>query len=152
VIELIEQADVLPAASVAVAWKVVDESSATETESPGKKKLAAEPVPAIEPEQSELVYRFTVEPPSAEPLTSGELSFAGESGSVSVRAGSFGAVESSTYVIELEEQLEVLPAASVAVAWNVVVESSATGTARPGEEKSDAEPIAAAGPEQSELV
>ena len=69
---------------------------------------------------------MTVEPPSAAPLTAGEFSFAGESGSVSVRTGSSGAAESSTYVTELEEQLEVLPAASVAVAWNVVVESSAT--------------------------
>jgi hypothetical protein len=55
VMELREQADVLPAASVAVAWKVVDESSSTDAGSPGKKKVAADPVAAMAPEQSALV-------------------------------------------------------------------------------------------------
>ena len=45
----------LPAASVAVARKVVVESSGTETESPGNVKLATGPIAAIEPEQSGLV-------------------------------------------------------------------------------------------------
>jgi hypothetical protein len=63
----------------------------------------------------------------------------------------WGAVESSTYVNPLEHAL-VLPAASVAVALNVVLESSATVTVRPGEAKAAAVPVAAAAPEQSLLV
>jgi multisubunit Na+/H+ antiporter MnhC subunit len=59
-----------------------------------------------------------------------------------------GTVESSTYVTPLE-QAEVLPAASVAVALNVVVVSSVTETARPGDEKLAAEPVAAVPPVQS---
>ena len=61
---------------------------------------------------------------------------------VSVTAG---AAESSTYVASAVEQLEVLPAASVAVAWNVVDELSATVTARPGVAKLVAVPVAATG-------
>jgi len=41
-----EQAETLPAASVAVAWKVVEESSATEAASPGDANAAAVPLPA----------------------------------------------------------------------------------------------------------
>ena len=40
------------------------------------------------------------------------------------------------------EQLEVLPAASVAVAWNVVEELSTTVTVRPGVAKFAAVPVA----------
>jgi hypothetical protein len=53
---------------------------------------------------------------------------------------------------ELAEQPETLPAASVAVALNVVVESSATATVSPGLEKEAALPVAAAVPEQSLVV
>ncbi len=45
-----------------------------------------------------------------------------------------------------------MPAASVAVALNVVVESSATATVRPGLEKAAAVPLAATEPEQSLVV
>jgi hypothetical protein len=47
------------------------------------------------------------------------------------------------------EQPETLPAASVAVALKVVVESSETVTVRPGLEKAAAVPLAATEPEQS---
>ena len=53
-----------------------------------------------------------------------------------------GGVESSTYATPLE-QAETFPAASVAVARNVVAESSATATASPGEENAAAVPVAA---------
>jgi hypothetical protein len=66
--------------------------------------------------------------------------------------GAAGAVESSTYVTELAEQPETFPAASVAVALKVVVESSATATVSPGVEKAAAVPEAAAEPEQSLVV
>jgi hypothetical protein len=45
----------------------------------------------------------------------------------------------------------VLPAASVAVALKVVLESAATVTVRPGVAKAAAVPVAAAAPEQSLL-
>jgi hypothetical protein len=66
--------------------------------------------------------------------------------------GAAGAVESSTYVTELAEQPETFPAASVAVALKVVVESSATATVSPALEKAAAVPEAAAEPEQSLVV
>jgi hypothetical protein len=50
-----EQAEVLPAASVAVALKVVVVSSATDAASPGEAKLAAVPVATGEPVQPEVV-------------------------------------------------------------------------------------------------
>ena len=55
-------------------------------------------------------------------------------------------------MIELLEQAEVFPDGSVAVAKKVVVELSATVTARPGEEKVAAEPDPATAEEQVELV
>jgi hypothetical protein len=45
-----------------------------------------------------------------------------------------------------------LPAASVAVARKVVVESSATETVRPGAANAAAVPLAASAPEQSDVV
>jgi hypothetical protein len=41
---------------------------------------------------------LTVDPASAEPVTFGELSFAGDAGAVPSELGADGAVESSTYV------------------------------------------------------
>ena len=82
------------------------------------------------------------------PLIAGELSFAGPAGVAESAIGSAGAVESSTYVVPAE-QLLTLPAASVAVALNVVDESSGTATASPGLENVAAEPVAAGAPEQS---
>jgi hypothetical protein len=76
---------------------------------------------------------------------------AGEAGLEAKPLGALGAIESSTYVNPLEQALG-LPAASVAVALKVVLELSATVTVRPGAAKAAAVPVAAAAPEQSELV
>jgi hypothetical protein len=95
---------------------------------------------------------LTVEPAIAEPMIFGPLLFAGEGGLVLVSVGVAVAVESSTYVIVDEEQADVFPAASVAVARKVVVESSVTDTERPGEAKLAALPWAATPPVQSEVV
>ena len=91
-------------------------SSATETVKPGEAKAAAVPVAATELVHAEFVYSFTVEPASALPMIFGELLFAGEAGLVELTVGAAGASESSTYMIELVEQAETLPAASAAVA------------------------------------
>ena len=95
-IELLEQAEVLPAGSVAVAKKVVVELSATVTDKPGEEKVATEPMAATPEVQVEFVYRRTVEPASAEPNIKGVLSLAGEAGFVDVNIGAAGAAESST--------------------------------------------------------
>ena len=100
---------------MAVAWNVVEELSATEAVRPGEANAAAPPVAATALVQEELVYSLTVEPASAEPVTSGKLSFAGEAGEVASDEGAAGALESSMYATPLE-QPDTLPAASVAVA------------------------------------
>ena len=94
---------------------------------------------------------MTVEPNSAVPRIFGELLLAGEDGEVESELGALGALESSTYVTPLEHG-DGFPAASVAVALNVVLELSATDIAKPGLAKVAAEPVAAAEPEQSEVV
>ena len=83
-----------------------------------------------------------MEPASAVPVILGELSFAGPTGLEASEVGRAGVVESSTYVIELVEQLETLPAASVAVALKVVELSSETATVRPGLANAAAVPLA----------
>ena len=75
---------------------MVVELSATETVKPGEANAAAVPVAATALVQVELVYSFTVEPPSAPPMTLGELLFAGDAGLVLVTVGAAGAAESST--------------------------------------------------------
>ena len=79
-------------------------------------------------------------------MIAGELLFAGEAGLEPSEDGSAGAVESSVYDTELIEQPLTLPAASVAVALNVVVVSSATATVIPGEAKAAAVPVAVGEP------
>jgi hypothetical protein len=79
------------------------------------------------------------------------LSFAGPAGVDAREVGSAGAVESSTYVTEELEQPETLPAASVAVALNVVEESSATAIVIPVANAA-AEPVAAGAPVQVPVV
>jgi hypothetical protein len=96
VTELLEQFETLPAASVAVAQNVVVELSATEAEMPAPAKVAAPPVPATALVHALSVYRFTVEPASAEPMTIGPLLLAGEAGDTDVSVGFAGAFESST--------------------------------------------------------
>jgi hypothetical protein len=92
----LEHGDVFPAASVAVALKVVDESFETATVIPVPVNVVSGPVAAGAPEQSEVVYSFTVEPASAEPISFGLLSFAGEAGLEDETDGVAGSVESST--------------------------------------------------------
>jgi hypothetical protein len=82
-----EQLPVLPAASVAVALKVVVESSVTATVRPGLEKAADVPVAIGAPEQSIVVYSLTVEPASAVPVIFGELLLAGETGDEASEAG-----------------------------------------------------------------
>ena len=77
------------------------------------------------------------------------LLFAGDDGETSSAVGAAGGVLSSTNVTELVEQVDVLPATSVAVALNVVDESSATLTVRPGDAKAVSLPVAAGMPLQS---
>jgi hypothetical protein len=96
VTEAAEQPLTLPAASVAVALKVVEVSSATATVSPGLAKAAAVPVTAGAPVQAPVVYTLTVDPASAVPVIAGELLFAGETGLEASEVGRAGAVESST--------------------------------------------------------
>ena len=94
---------------------------------------------------------MTVEPASAVPEMAGELLFAGPAGVAAREAGRAGAVESSTYVTEEVEQPLTLPAASVAVALNVVEPSSATATVIPVANAA-AVPVAVAAPVQDPVV
>jgi multisubunit Na+/H+ antiporter MnhC subunit len=128
---------VLLAASVAVALNVVELLSATDTDRP-EAKLVALPLVTGLPEQSLVVYSFTVEPASAVPVFIGLLLVAGEAGTEPNALGAVGTVESSTYVYPLEHA-EVLFAASVEVALNVVELSPATETASP-DANPDAQP------------
>jgi hypothetical protein len=91
----LEQADVLFAASVAVALNVVELLSATGTDRPDANPVAL-PLVTGAPEQSLVVYSFTVEPASATPLTNGLLLFAGDAGAEPNPLGTVGTVESST--------------------------------------------------------
>ena len=72
------------------------ESSGTDGASPGAENVAADPLAATALVQLEFVYSLTVDPPSAVPLTSGELAFAGDAGSTASQLGVSGGVESST--------------------------------------------------------
>src|SRR6188508_3774774 len=67
----LEQPETLPAASVAVALKVVELSSATATVIPGEEKAAAVPVAVGAPVHEPVVWIFTVEPASADPVIAG---------------------------------------------------------------------------------
>jgi hypothetical protein len=145
-----EHGDVLPAPSVAVALKVIVESSPTLTVRPALPNAAAVPDAAAAPEQSAVVKTRTSEPASALPVTAGAFSFAGDTGVVPRPLGVAGAVESSTYV-NAAEHVEVLFALSVAVAAKLVVESLATETVKPGDANVATGPDATGAPEQSEV-
>lgn len=129
-----------------MARSVVDEPSETVISRPGEANSDAGPEARTAPEHAAVPYSRTVEPASAVPLTRGELTVDGEAGSVCDSFGGAGAIESATYVMELAEQAEVLPAASVAVARSVVAVLAATVTGRPGDANSAAVPVAAAVP------
>jgi hypothetical protein len=94
---------------------------------------------------------LTVDPDSAAPLIFGLLSFAGDAGVDERPLGAAGAVESSTYVTPAE-QVDALPATSVAVAYQVELVSSVTARVRPGDENAAAEPLVTGAPEQSFAV
>ena len=95
---------------------------------------------------------MTVDPASAVPEIAGELLFAGPTGVEASEVVRAGAVESSTYVTELAEQPETLPAASVAVALKVVEVSSETATVIPGDANAAAVPLAAGAPVHAPVV
>src|SRR4029078_475005 len=145
----LEQPLTLPAASVAVALKVVDESSATATVIPVA-NAAAVPGAVGAPVQVAVVYSLTVEPASAVPLIAGALLLAGPAG-VAVRPeGLTGAVEPSRTFTPRAQPL-TLPAASVAVALKVVDESSETATVIPVANAA-AVPVAVGAPVQAAVV
>ena len=79
---------------MAVARNVVVLSGATVTEKPEAAKSVAVPVAAGVPVQSLVVYSDTVDPASAEPLTTGVVLWDGEGGVTLVSSTSGGAVES----------------------------------------------------------
>jgi hypothetical protein len=128
--EVVEHADSLPAASVAVAYKVVVASLGTVTETPPDANDAAVPLPNAVPPHAEPEYTFTVDPAAADPVTLGLLLFDGDAGETPLTVGAAGGVESSTYETELVEHgLVTLKISSVVVARKVVVESLGTGAA-----------------------
>jgi hypothetical protein len=91
-----EQAETLPAASVAVALNVVEAFKVTETLKPGDANAAALPVPTGVPEQSVEVYSLTVEPAAAVPKMLGLPLLDGEAGEEPSPVGAVGAIESWT--------------------------------------------------------
>jgi hypothetical protein len=91
----VEQGEAVPATS-AVAQNVVLESSGTETVSPVEENVAASPVAATADVQPEFVYRRTVDPDAAFPITAGELAFAGDGGETAVNVGAGGSAAAVT--------------------------------------------------------
>ena len=117
----------LPAASTALARKAVVLLSATRAVMPGEANLAAVPwataVPAV---QAAVLNSLTVEPAAAEPFSSGALSLAGESGSVSVICGAAGA-----WVSTLKDRETIrlsFPGASIALTEKVWGPSGSRGS------------------------
>jgi len=93
----------LPAASVAVARYVVDVLVGAVTLMPGDANVAAVPVTLL-PVQFEVVYRATVDPPSAVPISLTLAVFEGDAGVDELITGAAGAAESSVYVVLADEQ------------------------------------------------
>jgi hypothetical protein len=90
---VLEQSEVLPAASVAVAQNVVVLFADTVTPIPGEANVEALPLPATADVQVPLVYSVTVEPASALPRMVGVvLVLDGDAGLVPVNVGTAGAV------------------------------------------------------------
>ncbi len=89
-----EQADALPAASVAFALNVVVLPATTGAGIPAAPKAAAVPVAAGAPEQSAVLNSVTVEPASAVPLIAGVVLGEPEAGLTPVTVGKPGAAES----------------------------------------------------------
>jgi hypothetical protein len=145
--ELLEQADVFPAASVAVARNVVVLPAATVTAKPLAAKLAAVPVAAGVPVHA-FVYSCTVDPASAAPLTTGAVLGLGEVGAMLVRVTSPGAEESLTYETEVDEHAESVWPLLVALAKIVVVAFAGTVAVIPAPAKVAADPVPNAALEQ----
>ena len=95
-IEGLEQPEALPPASVAVPQKVVVESLATVTSRPGLANCAAVPIAATAEVQVALVYRRTVEPLGAPPITRVVFEADGEAGEVELNVGASGLPSPST--------------------------------------------------------
>jgi hypothetical protein len=93
-----EQAEGLPAASTAFVEKVVVVSPGTVTAMPAPVNCATVSVTSAVPLQVPFFQTFTLtgDPPPTVPLTRGELSFAGDAGTVAPIVGASGGVESST--------------------------------------------------------
>ena len=87
VMELVEHDDVLPKMSVAVAYTVVVELSATDAVMLKFPVPFAVPVARTELVQVLFVYKRTVLPASAIPLKTGEVLLAGEVGDTEVNTG-----------------------------------------------------------------
>ncbi len=116
----------LPAASVAVARKVVVLPAATVTVSPEEANAAAVPVAAGVPVHPAVGYSLTVDPASAVPFTTGVVLGLGEAGVMLVRVTSPGALESLVYATEVDEQAEAVWPLLVALARIVVVAFAGT--------------------------
>jgi len=125
-----EQGEVLPAASVAVALQVLVVSAVAVTERPGEAKAAAVPLTIEPPLQLLPLKILTVEPASALPVTLTAVAEDGETGEVASELGAAGGVESLVKLTGAE-QAETLPAASVAVAVQVLVELAPAVTEMP---------------------
>jgi hypothetical protein len=97
---------------------VAVESSATAAAKPGEPNSDAVPCAAGTPAQLGLVYTLTVVPSGAPPWTFGPLSFAGETGSVSVTDGAAGAI-GTTVTIDDEPAETILSRYETAFALTI---------------------------------
>jgi hypothetical protein len=95
---VVEQLEGFPAASTAFAENVVVASPGTLAAMPAPVNCATVPVASAVPVQVPFFQTFTLsgDPPPTVPLTRGELSFAGDAGTVAPIVGASGGVESST--------------------------------------------------------
>ena len=109
----VEHAEMLPAASVAVANSVVVVLVGTVVDTPNAPPPVVEPEPSTVPVHDELPYMVTVELASAVPFTSGVALLLGELGVVVERTGRAGAVVSTVPV----QSAELFP--PVMRTWNV---------------------------------
>ena len=91
-------------------------------------------------------------PASAVPTIAGVVDCAGDAGLVEASDGADGRTLSSTYTAEVLEHAEVASGASVAVAWNVVVELSATLAAIVNTPELSAVPVAIGKPVHEAFV
>jgi hypothetical protein len=137
---VLEQAEVLPAGSVAVALNVVVLPSATVAVRPGEVNAAAVPVATGEPVQPAVAYTFTDDPASAVPFTTGVVLVFGEVGVTLVSVTGAGAVESFVYATEVDEQAEAVWPLLVAFARIVVVAFAGTMAVIPPAAKVAADP------------